>query len=87
MANPRLTVYIAEVNKVPNPSSSGVSDDERFHISSSGSLPAANTVVSIFRGRCHCRRPLGSVRMRIGIVHDGAWVHSHATYHHHHSAG
>src|SRR5215472_15283403 len=87
MANPRLTVYIAEVNKGPSPSSSGVSDDERFHISSSGFLPAANTLASIFRGRCHGRCPRGSMRMRIGIVHDGPRVWFHATCHHHHSAG
>jgi hypothetical protein len=87
MANLRLAVYIAEVNNDPNPSSSGVSDDERFHIFSSGFLPAANTLASIFRGRCHGRRPRGIMRMRIGIVHDGAWVWFHATCHHHHSAG
>jgi hypothetical protein len=79
-------MYIA--NAALKPSSSGDSDDERFHISPSGSLPAANTLVSIFRGRrCHGHRPRGSVWMRIGIVHDVARVYSHAAYHHNHSAG
>src|SRR5215469_10041211 len=53
MANPRLTVYIAEVNEGPSPSSAGVSDDERFRSASSGFLQTAKPRYSIFRGRCH----------------------------------